>query len=179
MAKKKKSKLKLKLSKKQRAQLKMIGIPVLVGLVCLNVGIAGTRFFEARRVPGNIVWAADETVAVPKDLRRFLQSQDDCKSYRGSGTPTGVGLWGVYQVSKAKFAKIAYGCSWNLSSYIMAVKEDSGWKLLPPTTYFAPFQGSTTTGALPLCSAIDQYKIDKSIEPFCVATDGSARANTL
>lgn len=177
MARKKKSRFKAQFNKKQRKQIKSVGLPILIGLLCLNIGIVGTRFFEARRVPANIVWAADKTVKVPGDLRSFLDSRDDCQSYRGTGSPAGVGLWGVYQVSKGKFAKIAYGCSWSLSSYIMAVKEKSGWKLLPPTEYFAPFQGSTATGALPQCAMVDQYKIDKSIEPFCITTDGSARAN--
>lgn len=176
---KKKSKFKVRLNKKQRLQLKTIGIPLLIGLVCLNIGIVGTRFFESRQVPGNIVWAADESVTVPGDLKRFLETKNDCKNYRGTDTPTGVGLWGVYQVSQGKFAKIAYGCSWSLSSYVMAVKEQKGWKLLMPTQYFAPFQGSTSTGAIPLCVVIDQYKIDKSIEPFCITTEGTARANTI
>jgi hypothetical protein len=179
MAKKKKLKFGVKLNKARRKRLKAVALPVIVGLLCLNIGIIGTRFLESRKVPGNIVWAADDTVVVPRDLRKFLGSQDDCKNYRGTDSPTGVGLWGVYQVSRGKFAKIAYGCSWSLSSYIMAVKEDSGWTLLQPTEYFAPFQGSSATGALPLCDMVEKYKINSSIEPFCIAADGTARANQL
>lgn len=181
MTKKKKSKSKptIKLSKKQRLQLKTYGLPLLVGLLCLNVGIVGTRLFEARQNPRNIVWAADATVNVPSSLRNYLKDKDVCHNYRGVNTPTGVGLWGVFQVSQNKFAKIAYGCSWSLSTYVLAVHEKSGWKLLEPAEYFAPFNGSSSTGAIPHCSVLEQYKIDKIIEPFCISPDGSARPNEI
>lgn len=176
---KKKSKLKIKLTKKQRLQLKTYGVPVLVGLLCLNIGIIGTRMFEARQTPRNIVWAADETVYLPTSLRKYLSGKQECQNYRGADTPTGVGLWSVFQVSEGKFAKIAYGCSWSLTTYVMAVQEKSGWKLLAPSEYFAPFKDSSATGAIPLCNVLEQYKINKAIEPFCIAHDGSARPNPL
>lgn len=181
MATKKKSKIKfkIKLSKKRRLQLKTYGVPLLTGLLCLNIGIVGTRLFEARQNPRNIVWAADETVQIPSSLREYLEQKNVCQNYRGSTTATGVGLWGVFQVSQDKFAKIAYGCSWSLSTYILAVHENSGWKLLEPAEYFAPFKGSASTGAIPHCSVLQKYKIDKVIEPFCIAADGSARPNEI
>ncbi len=175
MAKKKK----LKLSKNQRKQLFAVGIPVLVGLFGLLIGITGTRLLSGRRAPKNLVWAADKTIKIPKDLRTLLLSQDQCKGYNGTDTPTGVGLWGVYQVSKASYAKIAYGCSWNLSSYIMAIKQNGQWQLIKPKDYFSPFQDGVdpTKGALPYCAVVDKYKIPKDIEPFCIQADGSAKAN--
>lgn len=179
MAKKKKSNFVPKLTKKQKVRLRRVGLPVAVGLICLNIGIVGARYLEGHTQPANLVWAADATVQVPGSLKSLLYEQDGCNEYRGADSPKGVGLWGVYQVSKARFAKIAYGCSWGLSNYVMAVNHEGDWKLLPPAEYFAPFQDSRALGAVPFCRHIDQYRIDKSIEPFCIETDGSARPNTI
>ncbi len=176
---KKKNRLKLKLSKKQRKQLIHYGKPVLAGFLGLLIGIGATNLLASRRAPSNLVWAADSTVKVPKDLRAFLVAKNDCKAYRGAGSPTGVGLWGVYQVSKNQYAKIAYGCSWNLSSYVMAVKQKGSWQLIKPTEYFAPFKNGVdpSKGALPFCAVLEKYKIPKDIEPFCVKADGAAQSN--
>lgn len=171
-------KKKINLNKAQRKLLKKylpLGITAmaafLIGLGVSNIGLKDT--------PSNIVWAADNTVKVPRDLRDHLSKQNDCKSYRGTGSPTGVGLWGVYQVHNAKFAKIAYGCSTNLQNYIFGVKTDNKWKLIQPTEYFSPFEGTTDSrgGAIPFCTMIEKYKIPKAIEPFCVQADGSAKIN--
>lgn len=177
MAKKKK----FKLSKKQRKQVSRFGVPVLAGLLGLFLGIIITTFVSGRRAPTNLVWAADNTVKIPRDLRRFLETKNDCQAYRGTGTPTGVGLWGVYQTSKDQFAKIAYGCSWSLNSYVMAVKQKGLWQLLKPTEYFAPFKDGVdpSKGALPFCAVVEKYKIPKDIEPFCIKPDGTAQANEL
>lgn len=174
-------KRKVKLTKKQQKQLKTLLIPFGIGLVSLLIGIAGTSLFYNRKVPDNLVWAADSSVKLPKDLRKFLEKQNDCREYRGSGTPTGVGLWGVYQVSQGKYAKIAYGCSWSLSSYIMAVKQKGGWELLRPTQYFAPFKDGVNPaqGALPYCAMLEKYKIPNDIESFCIKGDGSAQSNQI
>lgn len=177
MASKKKRSTRIRINKNRRAQLVKWGVPFVVGFVFLNIGIVGTRFLDSRISPGNIVWAADETAKIPTDLRKFLNNRDDCQNYRGESTPTGVGLWGVYQVSGGKFAKISYGCSWSLTSYKMAVKQSGDWILLLPTDYFAPFAGSNSAGALPYCKVIDNYKIPKDIEPFCIKDDGSAISN--
>lgn len=176
---KKKNRLKLKLSKKQHRRLIHYGKPVLAGLLGLLIGVAATKLSDSRRAPSNLVWAADNTVKIPKDLRAFLMAKNDCKAYRGTDSPTGVGLWGVYQVSKSQYAKIAYGCSWNLSSYVMAVKQKGSWQLIKPTEYFAPFKNGVdpSKGALPFCNVLEQYKIPKDIEPFCVKADGSAQSN--
>ena len=174
-------KKKLKLSNKQRKKLNSIAIPVLAGLVGLTLGIGITKLPVSLRSPANIVWAADKTVKIPRDLRRFLAAKNDCQAYRGTNTPTGVGLWGVYQVSRNQYAKIAYGCSWNLSSYIMAVKYGGSWQLIQPTEYFAPFKDGVdpTKGALPYCALVEKYKIPHDIEPFCVKSDGSAQGNAF
>ena len=177
--KKSKLKFKIKLNKKQKAIAWTYGLPVVTAFVFLNMGIFGTRFFEARKQPANVVWAADKTVRVPASLRSYLMKQDDCKDYLGTNTRTGVGLWGVYQVSQNKFAKISYGCSFALTNYIMAVKQNGKWQLVPPAEYFSPFANTQTTGALPLCSQLEKYKIDKSVESFCVDASGAAKANTI
>lgn len=174
-------KRKVKLNKKQQKQLKKLLIPLGIGLVSLLMGIAGTSLFYNRRAPHNLVWAADSSVKLPKDLRKFLENKNDCREYRGSGTPTGVGLWGVYQASQDKYAKIAYGCSWSLSSYVMAVKQKTGWELLQPTQYFAPFKDGVNPaqGALPYCDMLEKYKIPSEIESFCIKRDGSAQSNPV
>lgn len=84
-------------------------------------------------------------------------------------------------MSKNRYAKIAYGCSWNLNSYIMAVKPKDSWLLIKPADYFAPFHDAVnpSQGALPFCTQLEMYKIPKDIESFCINADGSAAANTL
>ncbi|HSX23955.1 MAG TPA: hypothetical protein VLE74_02530, partial [Candidatus Saccharimonadales bacterium] len=119
MARRKKS---LRLTRKQRKQALAFALPVAIGLGGLIAGIIATRVLSGRKPPANLVWGADSSIRVPKELQAYLQTRRDCKEYRGAGSPTGVGLWGVYQLSQGKFAKIAYGCSWNLSSYVMAVR---------------------------------------------------------
>jgi len=170
-----------KLKKAQRKKLASIALPVLVGLFGLVVGIAGTRLLSGRTTPANLVWPAEKTVKIPKDLRKFLEKQNSCEHYRGTDSPSGVGLWGVYQVSRGQYAKIAYGCSWNLSSYIMAVKQKGMWQLVPPAQYFAPFKDGVdpSKGALPFCATVATYKIPGDIEPFCIQPDGSAKPNEL
>ncbi len=175
----KKKRFKLKLSKKDRKKLASIAIPLLAGLFGLVVGASLVSFLSSSRRPSNLVWAADNTVKVPKALRKYLATKRDCESYRGTDTPRGVGLWGVYQVSKKQYAKIAYGCSWNLSSYVMAVKQQGKWQLLEPAEYFAPFKDGVdpTHGALPHCSVVEKYNIPAELEPFCINADGTATAN--
>lgn len=175
----KKRRLKIKLTKKNRKKLASIAIPLLIGLSGLVIGIVATNFIIGRSNPKNLVWAADKDVKIPKDLRGYLAAKNECKSYRGTDTPDGVGLWGVYQVSKKQYAKIAYGCSWSITSYIMAVKQDGEWQLLPPAEYFAPFKNGVdpSQGALPYCSIVDKYNVPGEIEPFCINEDGSASDN--
>lgn len=176
MAKRKK----LKLTKKQRQQVKAIGFPLLAGLCGLLLGIVVTASFN-KRTPSSLVWPADHTVKIPNDLRHFLKNQNNCENYRGPNTPTGIALWSVYQTSKDTFAKIAYGCSWDLNMYIVAVKQDGKWQLIEPKEYFAPFKDGIDpkTGSLPFCAMVEKYQIPQNIESFCVNADGSAQANIL
>lgn len=177
MTKKQKSKL-----RKARQQ-KLFGILslLILGLIGVTAGLVAGKLSERQAAPTNLVWAADETIKLPDDLKQFLETQDSCNEYRGNGTPAGVGLWGVYQVAQDRFAKIAYGCSWNLSSYIMAVKQDKQWQLLQPPEYFAPFKDGIdpNNGALPNCAVIEKYQIPATIESFCINADGMAQANAI
>ena len=119
--------------------------------------------------PDNLVWAGNSEVKVSGDLAEFLSVQDQCLNSKESD---GVGLWSVYQTSKDKFAKVAYGCGVGLTRYAMAVKTDHKWQLLPPAEYFG-------ANLIPNCAFIDQYQIDKSIEPFCLEAGGAPRANII
>lgn len=174
-------KKKLRISTSRRRQLRRFKKPLLIALVGFVLGVGAVKLWQNLESPSNLVWAADSSVHIPGDLKRFLLDYDnDCEAYRGSDSPDGIGLWGVYQVSKGQYAKIAYGCSWALSNYIMAVKHDGSWRLIQPAEYFAPFKNGVdpTQGALPFCSVVGQYKIPGEIEPFCILPDGSAHANT-
>lgn len=176
-------KKKPRFNKKQRQQLTKylvrFGIPVFGLVVGLGIGVVWVNIITSRRVPQNLVWAADNTVKVPKDLQKFLLKQNDCRSYKGAGSPTGVGVWGVYQVAQDKFAKISYGCSINLNLYIMAVKQSGHWALIQPTEYFANVDTLSGNGYLPKCEVLAKYKITKNVESFCVQADGVGRANDL
>jgi hypothetical protein len=169
----------LKLTKKQKKRFQSLVRPIVIGFGGFIFGIVLMILLQSDSAPQNIVWAADDSVKVPGDLRAYLESRDDCKEYKGTGTPTGVGLWGVYQVADNRFAKIAYGCSWGLSSYIMAVKQKTGWELLKPTEYFAPFKDgiNPAQGALPYCAMLEKHKIPSHIESFCITADGTAQSN--
>ncbi len=170
----------IKISRKQRQKIRKISLPLLLVLIGLLAGTVTTLIIVHSSKPAqNIVWAADSTVKVPGGLRNFLETQRGCEHYKGSDSPAGIGLWGVYQVSHDKFAKIAYGCSWSVSPYIMAVLQNNQWQLLKPTDYFAPFQGSIDQrqGALPYCAILQKYKVPKDIESFCITADNTAIAN--
>lgn len=175
------AKKKYKLSKKQQQKLKSLSLFLAIFAIGLALGVTLIKFNATNKgTPKNLVWAADNTVKIPASLRKFLVTRNDCGHYKGNGSPDGVGLWSVYQVSNERFAKIAYGCSWNLTSYIMAVKQNNGWILVPPKEYFAEFKDSPgKAGALPNCSQLEKYKINKSIEPFCITTDGTAKTNDI
>ncbi len=176
----KKKRFKLKLSKKDRKKLASIAIPLSAGLFGLMIGVVSTKYLINRQNPTNLIWSADNSVKIPRDLSKFLATKKDCKAFRGPNSPDGIGLWGVYQVSKDQFAKIAYGCSWNLSSYIMAVEQNGKWELIKPTDYFAPFKNGVdqSQGALPNCSIVEKYNIPSDIEPFCINSDGSVLSNS-
>ncbi len=172
---------KKKLSKQNRQKLKAIAMVVCAVVLGVLIGVGGTRLMSHQKPAMNLIWPADNTVKVPPDLFKFLETQNSCEHYRGNDSPTGIGLWGVYQISQNKFAKIAYGCSWSLTPYIMAIKQSNHWQLIQPADYFAPFKGSIDSrgGALPFCSVVQKYKVPKDIESFCVQIDGTAIANQL
>lgn len=172
---------KKKISRKQRQKFLNIAIPASVILISFLLGSGVTLLMQRRAIPDNIVWAADSTVKLPPDLKKFLEKQNKCEQYRGNSSPKGVGLWGVYQMSGRNYAKISYGCSWGLTTYIMAVKQNSEWRLIEPTVYFAPFKDgvNASNGALPYCAQLELYKIPKDIESFCISHDGTAKSNDI
>lgn len=177
MAKKKlKLRPKKQTIKKLRRDKRVIGA-VLGSLFLLGVGIGlitGILLVTSRpydQHPNNVVIAADSNIQIPEDLVSFLNRQNKCVGYRGPNSPKGVGMWVVYQLSRGKFAKISYGCSANLNTYIMAVRLDNKWQLIKPTDYFG------NTGFLPKCLQLEKYQIDASIEPYCVKDDAMARPN--
>lgn len=145
-----------------------IKAPVLLILLSLLAGWL-IRDAQAIKPKANLVWPIDNMVNVPKDLEKYLLKQDACKEYRGTGSPKGVGLWAVMQVEQSKFAKIAYGCSDSLTAYIMAVKDKSGWTLLPPVEYFA---NSAGLDVVPKCEVVDKYAVPAKIESFCIDVSG-------
>ena len=134
-----------------------------LGVGIFILGVLFQVFYASRQQPSNLVWSVDSSVKVPSDLRRALEKQEPCKNMRGNETITGVGLWGVIQVEEQKFAKIAYGCSLTLTSYIMAIKQGDKWQLLKPVDYFF-----NTAQGVPSCGVISKYKIPASIETFCI-----------
>lgn len=172
-------KFRIRLTKRRKVLIRSIVVPIVVCLICFCAGVFGTTFLIARSHPVNIVWPADKTVNVPSDLRNFLLKQNVCNDYLGKDTKRGVGLWGVYQISQDKFAKISYGCSLTLTNYAMAIKQKGGWSFIPPAEYFSSFADTQKTGALPLCSQLEKYKIDKTVESFCIDANGTAKANEL
>ena len=126
--------------------------------------------------PKNVeVWAVDTSVKMPVGLKAYLESHDtnDCKSYKGTGTPTGVSLFALEKSVDDKYAKMAYGCSDDLrfNTTIVAVKQNDKWVLVQPTQYYSG------NGDLPLCSAISKYSISKDAEPQCVDTKGAIQEN--
>jgi len=175
MAKKKILKLKIKkqtMRRWRRDPWVRAGAILLVLIIGIGLGMLGMVIRPTNQHPQNLVWASDSRTKIPPDLISYLQDRKDCQASSNKAS-AGVGLWGVYQVSKGRFAKVAYGCSTNMTLYIMAVKTAKQWQLLQPSTYFS------VTGFLPKCAQIDQYQIDKSIEPYCIKDDGSARANEV
>lgn len=178
--KKKKPKLKQKKQaiRKLKTSNRVLIIAILLVLaIGILVGMATATLYMDKKPynthPKNVVIAADHTISVPENLVKFLQRQDDCKNYRGNNSSVGVGIYSVYQVSHSKFAKLSYGCSTSLSSYVMAVKNNNQWHFIPVADYF------TVNGFLPKCIEVEKYQIDKSIEPFCIKENGMARDNGI
>lgn len=170
---KKQQKQLIRLYKKHRKILLRYCIPIVIGCVLFGSGMFVQNVRLQDQQPKNIVWAVDETVKVPKGLRQALLELDTCKNYRGADSPSGVGLWGVTQVEQDKFAKITYGCSWQLTSYIVAVNNGKTWQLLQPTEYFAD-----TAQGVPSCAVVTKYKIPPALEAFCVNEKFELSKNT-
>ncbi len=166
------------LSKLQQ-QLKINLLPILFILGGISVGWLAHGITSSSDHPKNLIWAIDKTVSIPSTLRQELTSQNTCDAYRGPGTPRGVALWGVQQISKDKFAKVVHGCSWGLDGYVMLVRNGDDWQLLDQKTYFAGGQGNAGRSALPACEVIAKYGIDQTIEPFCIDKHGKAKLNEI
>ena len=168
---------KSKLQKLRKDKRFLKTFPLLTLLLGVAVGAVLVWLQPPDLYPKNLVWAGDATVKIPSDLVEFLRNQPACKRTSGSDGRNGVGLWGVYQVSQAKFAKVSYGCSSTLTPYLMAVRDHGKWLLIPYADYFA--DQSISARFLPKCTYIDKYKIDSSIEPFCLEASGAARENNI
>lgn len=169
---KKSSKLFLKYFKRHKKIIKRFGIPLVAGVFLFLLGTRVQLINSERKQPSNIVWAIDSTVKIPTGLRKMLLSQNICKDYRGNNSPPGVGLWGVVQVEQQSFAKIAHGCSWTVSSQILAVKQKNTWVLIPPIEYY-----SDTVAGVPNCAAIVKHKVPISLEGFCLNDAGKLTKN--
>lgn len=158
--------------KRHQKTFKRYGVPVLAAIALFALGIFTQNILHERAQPTNIVWAIDETVKIPADLRKTLLKKDECRGYRGGDSPPGVGLWGIVQVEQGKFAKIAHGCSWSVTSQVLAVKSKGSWQLVSPLEYF-----SDTTQGIPTCNAVIKYKVPVSLEGFCVNDSGKLAKN--
>jgi hypothetical protein len=144
----------------------LVGALLLV-LAAAILAAAGTLVLRNNdKAPRVLVWGIDETVSVPKDLKKDLEisSKDDCKDYRGTDGPDGVTLFAVQKVNN-DFAKMSYGCSDTLSFdvSIVAVKKDGKWELIQPVEYYE-FN-------MPKCAVMDKYGIDRSNESECVSEE--------
>src|SRR5258708_3634821 len=97
----------------------------------------------------NAVILSDSSVKPPSGLVDFLKTQDSCKTQKS------IGIWSIYQTADNKFAKLAYGCGVSLESYIMAVKQNSKWLLIPVSQYFLPAKdGGSVSGYGPSCDIL-------------------------
>jgi hypothetical protein len=164
--------LKLRLNKKKKR--------ILIGVVTITFVLAAgfvigylVAISDKDRQPVNLIWTVDSSVYIPDDLRVFLNSQPACDNQLNPGIK-GVRLWGVMQVYVGSYAKIAYGCSSELKSYIVASKQSGQWQLHQPENYFSEMG----EGALPLCASVQRFNIPGEVEPFCI-NKGKAQANTL
>lgn len=177
------AKKRFKLTKQRRqhltTRLRRVGLPLLWLAIGVSLGLVGRTAFTKPVMSANLVWAADSTVQLPNDLKQFLDHQNTCQAYRGPDSPTGVALWGVYQVADKRLAKVAYGCSIDLKLYIMAIKQNQTWSFIPPTDYFASVDAISGNSYLPKCEVLTKYHITKTMEAFCVEADGHGRANEL
>ena len=127
--------------------------------------------------PKNIrVWAVEDTVKIPTGLQSYLESnhKNDCKSWRGTDTPTGVALFAVEKSVGDQYALMTYGCSDQLNpgTTIVAAKVNGKWIITQPVEYYSG------KDKLPSCSQIDKYQISKNAEPKCVDSKGSTKENT-
>ncbi len=156
-------------NKRLKYVLSFVGILV-IGFV-LGFLVAKTPTHKDNNVK---VWTVDKTVKMPKGLEGYLSanSQNDCRGYRGTGSPTGVAIFAIEKSVGDDYARMAYGCSDNLTapSGIVAVKENNKWQLIQPVEYYA-------NGEAPLCGQLDKYKISKQAEPKCVNDKGRAQDN--
>lgn len=161
-----------KVYKRHQKIIKKFGVPALTAVLVFFGGMFVQTVRQERSRPANIVWAIDETVKVPADLKKMLLKRDDCRDYRSAGSPKGVGLWAVVQVEQDSFAKITHGCSWAVSNQAIAVKQQQGWLLVPAIEYF-----SDTLQGVPSCTAVVKYKVPITLEGFCLNDSGKLSKN--
>ncbi len=169
---KKRLKKLVKVYKRYQKSIKKYGVPAFAALLIFLSGMIVQNIRQDRSKPSNIVWAIDETVKVPSDLKKMLLQRDDCKDYRSAGSPKGVGLWAVVQVEQGSFAKITHGCSWSVNNQALAVKINQKWQLIPALEYF-----SDTLQGVPSCTAVVKYKVPIGLEGFCLNDSGKLSKN--
>lgn len=169
---KKRFKKLVKLYKRNQKSIKKFGVPLALAVLIFFGGMLVQMVRQERSKPANIVWAIDETVKVPAELKKMLLKRDDCRDYRSAGSPKGVGLWAVVQVEQGGFAKITHGCSWAVNNQALAVKQQQGWQLVPAVEYF-----SDTLQGVPSCTAVVKYKVPIALEGFCLNDTGKLSKN--
>ena len=161
-----------KLLRKHHKTISKFGLPLLLVVLAFIGGAQYHAYKAVHTQPQNIVWAIDNSLTVPDDLRSLLMEKNECQSYRGNNAPKGVGLWAITQLEQGSYAKLAYGCSWSLSDHGVAVKQAGKWVVLSSSQYYAdPNQG------VPLCSAVVAYTIPVQLEGFCQNDAGKVTKN--
>jgi hypothetical protein len=107
---------------------------------------------------------------MPTDLSNFLISdikQSDAHNDCGDGY-----LSYTLLAYKTDQAKLLYGCGRGDVTPIVAKRENGKWSLLSPTNnYSNPY--------LPECKYVNDNKISKDIEPYCLNQSGDANKPNL
>ncbi len=157
--------------KKAPQKNKSLIIVAIVAVVILGVGLSLQCFGRSSVHPKVLVWAATTDVEVPKSLSKYLQTRtEDCTGYYGDNTAPGVPLFAIESVVGGKYAKVAIGCSTNLSSGFPVILTSSGWVLLSGAEYYVSAKDDPAKdepATLPRCSIVDKYMLPHAFEPSC------------